>query len=193
MTTTDRDELEARVRRLEAAVFERGATPARPAGSTAVGGRTDTESPDDDTFWALRGLEDRTAELEHGSVLFTGSVTVAAGPVQWQYARTTDDLLAIADQHATDEQASTERLARATSRLAAISSPVRLRLLLAVANGITTLNELGELDGIGTTGQVYHHVRVLTAAGWLQSSGRGRVAVPATRIVPLLTALAAME
>lgn len=187
MTATDGDDLHARVRRLEAAVFADGVTPEHTDEPTPVG------ITDDDTFWALRGLEDRTAALEHGSVLFAGSVTVAAGPVQWQYARTTDDLLAIADQHATDEQASTERLARATSRLAAISSPVRLRLLLAVTNGTTTLAQLGDLDGIGTTGQVYHHVRVLTAAGWLQSSGRGRVAVPATRIVPLLTALAAME
>ncbi|HXH33834.1 MAG TPA: winged helix-turn-helix domain-containing protein [Plantibacter sp.] len=193
MTITDGDDLEARLQRLEAAVFARAATPDHADHPTPVNGRTDDHSPGDDTFWALHGLEDRTAELEHGSVLFAGSVTVAAGPVQWQYARTTDDLLAIADQHATDEQASTERLARATSRLAAISSPVRLRLLLAVTNGTTTLAELGALDGIGTTGQVYHHVRVLTAAGWLQSSGRGRVAIPATRIVPLLTALAAME
>lgn len=191
--TTGSDDLEARVQRLEAAVFARGGAPDHADATTPVDRRTDHDGADDDTFWALRGLEDRTAELEHGAVLFTGSVTVAAGPVQWQYARTTDDLLAIADQHATDEQASTERLARATSRLAAISSPVRLRLLLAVTSGTTTLTELGELDGIGTTGQVYHHVRVLTAAGWLQSAGRGRVAVPATRIIPLLTALAAME
>jgi hypothetical protein len=42
-----------------------------------------------------------------------------------------------------------------------------------------------------TTGQLYHHLRQLVAAGWLRTSLRGRYAVPADRIVPLLALLAA--
>ena len=42
----------------------------------------------------------------------------------------------------------------------------------------------------GTSGQIYHHIRTLTAAGWLRSSGRGQVQVPSDRVVPLLVALA---
>lgn len=193
MTTIDPGDHEARLARLEAAVFARpaddGTTTERPDDVPSAAAAGDA----DDTFWALRGLEQRTAELEHGAVLFTGSVVAGGGPVQWQYARATDDLLALGDDPDAVESAGSGPLATAASRLAAIGSPVRLQLLLAVANGTSALADLGELDGIGTTGQVYHHVRVLTAAGWLQPAGRGRVAVPPMRLVPLLVAVAAME
>lgn len=193
MTTIDPGDHEARLARLEAAVFAQSAeddsTTERP-GDVPPGAAPDEL---DDTFWALRGLEQRTAALEHGAVLFTGSVIAGGGPVQWQYARATDDLLALGDDPDTVEAGGSGPLATAAARLAAIGSPVRLQLLLAVADGTSALADLGELDGIGTTGQVYHHVRVLTAAGWLQPAGRGRVAVPPMRLVPLLVAVAAME
>ena len=38
---------------------------------------------------------------------------------------------------------------------------------------------------------IYHHLRTLTAAGWLQSTGRGRYEVPVVRIVPLLVLILA--
>jgi hypothetical protein len=179
MRTVDPGDHEARLSRLEAAVF----------GGTTGDDQAVEDSDDvlpkataDDTFWALRGLEQRTASLEHGAVLFTGSVVAGGAPVQWQYARATDDLLALGDDAGPADAAASVPLATTAARLAAIGSPVRLRLLLAVANGTTAL-----------TGQIYHHVRVLTAAGWLQAAGRGRVAVPPTRLVPLLVAVAAME
>ena len=78
----------------------------------------------------------------------------------------------------------------AAGRLAALGHPVRLRLLLAVLRGATGPAELAEVPGIGTSGQIYHHIRTLTAAGWLRASGRGQVQVPAERVVPLLVALA---
>ena len=62
--------------------------------------------------------------------------------------------------------------------------------LLAVLRGATGPAELAEEPGIGTSGQIYHHIRTLTAAGWLRASGRGQVQVPAERVVPLLVALA---
>jgi hypothetical protein len=65
-----------------------------------------------------------------------------------------------------------------------------LRLLLAVLDGHSSPTDLAALDGMGTSGQVYHHLRTLTAAGWLRSAGRSRVEVPAERVVPLLVALA---
>jgi len=78
----------------------------------------------------------------------------------------------------------------AAGRLAALGHPVRLRLLLAVLRGATGPAELAEVPGIGTSGQIYHHIRTLTATGWLRASGRGQVQVPAERVVPLLVALA---
>jgi hypothetical protein len=43
---------------------------------------------------------------------------------------------------------------------------------------------------VGTTGQIYHHLRQLTGAGWLHTTGRGRYEVPPGRVVPLLVAVA---
>ena len=134
-----------------------------------------------ETFWVLEGLRDRPTGSS-GGVVFAGAVQTAAGPVEWQYGRSADDLL-----H-TDEPTR----ALAADRLAAIGHPIRLQLVLAVLKGVTSTAELAELDGMGTTGQVYHHIRTLSAAGWLQSVQRGRLAIPAERVVPLLIAVAAV-
>ena len=60
-------------------------------------------------------------------------------------------------------------------------------------HGRDTVAALAELDGLGTTGQIYHHLRQLTAEGWLHTKARGQHAVPAERVVPLLTILTAVE
>lgn len=52
--------------------------------------------------------------------------------------------------------------------------------------GHRTAAELGADERFGTSGQLYHHLRQLVAAGWLKSTGRGRYAVPEKRVVPLL-------
>lgn len=54
-----------------------------------------------------------------------------------------------------------------------------------------TAADLSGLDGVGTTGQVYHHLRLLTGAGWLRATARGHYAVPPHRVLPLLAVLAA--
>jgi hypothetical protein len=69
---------------------------------------------------------------------------------------------------------------------------VRLVLVQAVLAGRRTVAELEALESLGTTGQLYHHLRQLVAAGWLQTAGRGRYAVPGDRVVPLLVVLAAV-
>lgn len=63
---------------------------------------------------------------------------------------------------------------------------VTLRLLLVrhILHGARTTGELAEIDGLGTTGQLYHHLRQLVGAGWLRSSARGQYAVPPERVVP---------
>ncbi len=132
--------------------------------------------PDPETFWVLDGLRARGGE----GVVFAGDVHTAAGPVAWQYGLPADALL---DTDEVDVEG-------AAGRLAALGHPVRLRLLLAVLRGATGPAELAEEPGIGTSGQIYHHIRTLTAAGWLRASGRGQVQVPAERVVPLLVALA---
>ncbi len=162
-------DLDARLRAVEERL---GITPAdRPAPAQS--------SADAETFWVLDGLRKRLAGVDGGGVVLAGAVETPAGSADWQYGLTTAALLDL------DEGAA----ATAAARLSALGHPVRLRLLLAVLRGHTSTAELAELDGMGTTGQVYHHIRTLTAAGWLRSGGRGQLQVPAERIVPLLVAV----
>ncbi|MEU6486187.1 helix-turn-helix domain-containing protein [Streptomyces sp. NPDC046887] len=134
-------------------------------------------------LWALEGLRARIAEAgteaADGGVVFTGAVRLPTGErYEWQ-----DGALA-GDQFAGD-------WAEAAESFAALGHPVRLRLLREIAGGRRTAAELAELPDLGTTGQIYHHLRQLTGAGWLHSAARGRYEIPAGRVVPLLTALAA--
>ncbi|MEU5213567.1 winged helix-turn-helix domain-containing protein [Streptomyces sp. NPDC020742] len=137
--------------------------------------------PGDEALWALRGLRSQFAELgaDNGGVLFTGTVRTPTGHAyEWQYGLTTD---AVLDADWTE----------AADAFAALGQPVRLRLLREILDGRCTAAELSGLDGTGTTGQIYHHLRQLTAAGWLHTAARGRYEVPADRVVPLLVMLTA--
>ncbi|MER5840551.1 winged helix-turn-helix domain-containing protein [Streptomyces prasinus] len=132
-------------------------------------------------LWALEGLKNQLAELEaaDGGVLFTGAVRLPTGEqYEWQYGALIGGLLE-------------DDWPAAAEPLAALGHPVRLRLLREILGGRRTAAELAELDGVGTTGQIYHHLRQLTGAGWLHTTGRGRHEVPAGRVVPLLVLLTA--
>jgi hypothetical protein len=154
--------LEGRVARLEAA-----------PGSVRVG----PSGPDADTFWALEGLKDRVAEP--GAVLFAGTVTLPTGEhYDWQQGHVAADLLA-------------DDWSQAAAALTALAHPVRLLLLREILHGARTAAELSAHERLGTTGQLYHHLRQLVSAGWLRTTARGQYAVPGERVVPLLTALAA--
>jgi hypothetical protein len=130
-----------------------------------------------DSFWALDGLRARVADYEHGAVLFTGTVDLPTGEhYDWQYGRAVDDLFE-ADW------------AASADTLGALGHPVRLLLLQRVLAGVRTASELAAEEGLGTTGQLYHHLRLLVSAGWLRSPGRGQYAVPGDRVVALLVIL----
>ncbi|MET8048421.1 winged helix-turn-helix domain-containing protein [Streptosporangium sp. NPDC005286] len=164
-------ELEERV-----AALERRLTVLEGAG--AGGGHV---RPQDADFWALEGLKAKLAENEvvHGGVLFTGMVRLPTNELyEWQQALPTDALL---DENWSD----------AAESFAALGHSVRMRLLREILGGRRTVAELTALDGLGTTGQVYHHLRQLISAGWLHSTGRGGYEVPPGRVVPLLVVLAA--
>ena len=77
--------------------------------------------------------------------------------------------------------------AEAAPALTAFSHPVRLALLQAVYEGTTTVAELSADDRFGTTGQIYHHLKALASAGWLENIPRGHWRVPAQKVIPLLT------
>lgn len=130
------------------------------------------------TFWALDGLKQRLPPDGSGAVLYTGTVRVGGQHYDWQYGRTVDDLL-------------TADWTELPGTLSALAHPVRLRLLREILGGRQSTSELAEIEELGTTGQLHHHLRQITAAGWLRSAGRGRYVVPAERVVPLLAILTA--
>ena len=128
-------------------------------------------------FWALHGLRERVGEP--GAVLFTGTVALPGGAYyEWQEGRLAGDLL--------DGDWS-----ESSPGLSALAHPVRLLLLREVLHGTQTAAQLSAHPRLGTSGQLYHHLRLLVSAGWLRSSARGQYDVPADRVVPLLTILAA--
>ncbi|HIT76766.1 MAG TPA: helix-turn-helix transcriptional regulator [Candidatus Avipropionibacterium avicola] len=134
-----------------------------------------SSDPGDDQFWIVNELERQDLEV----VTFAGRLEVPdAGPVHWQYG-----------------QGAAELAERDWSELAAtmdaLAHPVRLRLVQLVHCGVRTTAELQQQEGLGTTGQLHHHLRQLVAAGWLTSPRRGHYEVPATRVVPLLTIMLA--
>lgn len=162
-------DLEERVAELERRMAElENAGPAAPA----VG---------EGDFWALDALKARhpvTQEAD-GAVLFTGAVRVPTGHrYEWQYGLLTETLFE-------------DDWPDAAESFAALGNPVRLRLLREILGGLRTAAELAALEDVGTTGQIYHHLRQLTGAGWLHTTERGRYEVPAGRVVPLLVVLTA--
>ncbi|MFY1689625.1 ArsR/SmtB family transcription factor [Plantactinospora sp. WMMB782] len=154
--------------------------------------------PAEGDFWALDGLKARLAGLgaERGGVLYTGSVRLPTNErYDWQYGLPTEALLGRAEGEngegrETGANGEDADWSDASEPLAALGHPVRLRLLREILGGRRTVAELTALDGLGTTGQTYHHLRQLAAAGWLHSTARGRYEVPAGRVVPLLVAVA---
>lgn len=143
-------------------------------------------APAEGDFWALEGLKQQLAQAGEaaadGGVLFTGAVRLPTHErYEWQYGVLTADVLG---EDAGDRSQTAESLA-------ALGNAVRLRLLREILGGRRTAAELAELEGLGTTGQIYHHLRQLTGAGWLHTTGRGRYEVPGARVVPLLVVLTA--
>ncbi|MGH2895673.1 MAG: ArsR family transcriptional regulator [Solirubrobacteraceae bacterium] len=163
-------DLERRVAALEAHASPHATTlEPEDAGGAAV--------LDRERFWALAGLQERIGA--GSAVLFTGSVTLPGNKAYvWQQGIDAGQLLGADWDQAADA-------------LAALGHPIRLKLIHEVLNGASTTAEIGATEGLGTTGQLYHHLRQLVAAGWLSSAGRGRYEVPAGRVVPLLVTIAA--
>lgn len=153
------------------------------SGSTPTPGAT-TADPNavlpEDVFWALNGLKERESAP---TVLYTGVVRLPGqpGPVEWQMGHYVDDLLG---QDWSDRAAA----------LSALGHPVRLQILQLIARSeASTAAELAATSGLGTTGQVYHHLKLLVSAGWLRGGARGTHHIPPERLVPLLVVLGATQ
>ncbi|GAB2677311.1 hypothetical protein GCM10009743_61670 [Kribbella swartbergensis] len=81
----------------------------------------------------------------------------------------------------------------AAPTLAALGSPTRLTLLREIVHGHATVSALSQVEGLGTSGQIYHHLRHLTAEGWLHNPTRGVFAIPPSRLTALHTILDSLD
>ena len=164
MTSEHEDRLQALEERV-AALEQQGAE------------RESAATDEADVFWALNGVRSRYPDP--GAVLFAGTAETAAGArYQYQYGLETEHLLDI-------------DWARFADSLASLGHPVRLTILRTVLGGTETVSGLVEELGSGTSGQIYHHVHQLTAAGWLSPHARSRYRIPPARVIPLLAILTA--
>ena len=131
------------------------------------------------TFWALETLQ--KSGNAAGELLYAGTVVLpGARSYIWQMGAESQKILAQPWNHAAPV-------------LAALGHPVRLELLRSVLLGRSSSAELAELPTVGTTGQLYHHVKELQSAGWLRQEARGRYTVPPERTIPLLVILTASD
>lgn len=124
-------------------------------------------------FWVLETMAAKYPGED--IVLYAGTAPApGGGTYRWQYGLPTAQILE-------------GDFAAAADRLSAVAHPVRLAIVQAVLGGVDTAAELAALPGMGTSGQVYHHLGQLSAAGWLRSPRRGHWEVPGDRVIPLLT------
>lgn len=171
------DDLVARVSELERRVarLEGGARPTR---------QPQAEIVDTERYWALARLAERTGPLFDtdgiaGSLLYAGRVRApGGGDLIWQAEHPLPGMLA-------------EGWEDAAGLLAALGHPVRLEIFRRLLLGGQTVQELQEIPEMGTTGQLYHHLRDLQAAGLVAQRRRGRYAVIPDKVIPSLIIIAA--
>jgi DNA-binding HxlR family transcriptional regulator len=112
-----------------------------------------------------------------GTLVYAGVGQVGDDGLAWQMTHSLGDLLAL------DEDV----LAR---QLAAIASPVRIRILRELVPGPLQTHELQARLDEPSAGQLYHHLRELLATGLVRQPKRSVYELPPRTVVPLLTLIA---
>ncbi|GAB2507038.1 Helix-turn-helix domain protein [Corynebacterium atrinae] len=78
-------------------------------------------------------------------------------------------------------------------RLAALAHPVRGAILQRLLQAPSTVAELVDDRVVTSTGTAYHHLGALQAGGWVAKEQAGVFSLRPTRVIPLLTIIAATE
>lgn len=112
-----------------------------------------------------------------GAVTYQGDVHLH-GDVNWSIGYDSDAILGLS-------------VARTTDVLAALGHPVRLQIVRALLRGPANAADLQEVVGLGSSGQVYHHLKTLASAGIVEQQGRGDYRIGAKKVVPLLVSMLA--
>lgn len=177
--------LEERVSRLEKRHQQTEPATAADAGQLASPGTG---------FWAVDVLRGRSGppfeeDGVAGSVLFAGLATIPGGGVRGDVGGGTQ---VWHEEHPVPALLGSS-WADAAGALAALGHPIRLELVRRLLAGSHTTHELARIPDLGTTGQLYHHLRELQAAGLVVQRRRNDYAVPADRVILCLVLVAAAQ
>ncbi|HXR66283.1 MAG TPA: helix-turn-helix domain-containing protein [Ktedonobacteraceae bacterium] len=115
-------------------------------------------------------------ETFQGVLSCEGSVQFAEQDVHWRRRLALQSIFA----------ASPELLAQL---FAALSSPHRVIILRTLCEGPRTSQQLQELLGMGSAGQLYHHLKELLATGLILQRGRSAYTIEPTKVIPVCIAL----
>ncbi|MBP1963966.1 ATP-binding protein [Paenibacillus aceris] len=120
------------------------------------------------------------SDKEQGRVYYSGQFQSGQSHYRWEpQEREADQLLELDGD-------------KAAKILAALGHKQRLDILRTVLQEPLTGPELVERLNMGTTGQLYHHMKALAGADLLVQEERGgKYAIPGHRVLPLLLLLAA--
>jgi DNA-binding transcriptional ArsR family regulator len=111
-------------------------------------------------------------------VTYSGHGIQDGSPIAWQMGRTWEDVLEAAD----------DALA---SILQALASGPRLRIVAELARGPVSTSKLAERLEQSSTGQLFHHLKELLAAGIVHQPQRGVYALRHAHVLPVLAVLSA--
>jgi DNA-binding HxlR family transcriptional regulator len=111
-----------------------------------------------------------------GTLSGEGSIQSAERRLQWRQSLTLQPIFA----------ASPEILAQL---FAALSNSHRVIILRTLCEGPRTSQQLQELLGMGSAGQLYHHLKELLAAGLILQRGRSAYTIEPTKVIPVCLAL----
>ncbi|MGW0523598.1 ArsR/SmtB family transcription factor [Crossiella sp. NPDC003009] len=126
---------------------------------------------------ALEGIAEQAVAEAGGVISYQGRLS--APDLEWSITLPATRVLALPDGPRIEV-------------LAALGHPVRAKVVRLLAEqGARSAAELQAEAEVGSTGQLYHHLKPLTAAGLVEQDGRGRYRLRGTALVPALVLLAA--
>ncbi|MEJ2857832.1 MULTISPECIES: ArsR/SmtB family transcription factor [unclassified Saccharothrix] len=133
---------------------------------------------------ALEGDERETVVLADGDegggeLGYGGQVSLGGGRVSWRIDVTPERALSLADRPRIEV-------------LAALAHPARVDIVRSLlARGAQPATALQEAARLGSTGQLYHHLKALTGSGLVEQDKRGSYRLRSAATVPVLVLLTA--
>lgn len=115
-------------------------------------------------------------ETLQGLLNCDGAVQLAEQDIHWRQRLALQPIFA----------ASPELLAQL---FAALASPHRVIILRTLCEGPRTSQQLQELLGMGSAGQLYHHLKELLTTGLILQRGRSVYTIEPTKVIPVCIAL----